>query len=326
MCVVTIMADRRPSNTEPEVVKEKPATSGPVIAGILRSGRKRLGQLADFESSVEPTAGSPETDLLGNQLVGTADPLESELPAQPDRPASICDEIENNQIAGSSNTSQQIQQVQSDLRCNSARSESEGSSGNCSEKDISEFLNSIRESVTMGDKEKEKEPDKEKEVNPEVQIVEDSPTVFNRDKLPKTVKSNQFISVITNAHTLRTKILKYKKNIDRIIAQIKVVEQNGETGSDREDFLDELFAEVQKENKNLKERMKEHEELTSQVRTMAGYIERSNAESTQQMAIKAKTEATIALAEADKQEEDLEEIIAEWSTSNLKFLAGRKRK
>merc|ERR1711888_300052 len=128
----------------------------------------------------------------------------------------------------------------------------------------------------------QKEPEKEKESGQEVLIVEDSPTVFNGDKLPKTIKSNQFISVVTTAHTLRTKILKYKRNIDRIINQIKVVEQNDETGNDREDFLDELYAEVQKENKELKERMKEHEELTSQVRTMVGYIERSNADSTQQ--------------------------------------------
>ena len=146
------MAGRCARHTEPESVKEKPAISGPAVAGINRSGRKRLGQLADFESSEEPTVGHLESNLPGNQLVGTADPLESELPAQPDRPASICDEIENNQIAGSSNTSQQIQQVQSDLRCNSARSESEGSSENLSDKEISEFLNSVRKSSTMGDK------------------------------------------------------------------------------------------------------------------------------------------------------------------------------
>ena len=80
------MAGRRPSRTEPELVKEKPAISEPVrIAGINRSGKQRAGQLADFESSVEPTASNQEENLLGNQLVGTADPLESELPAQPDR-------------------------------------------------------------------------------------------------------------------------------------------------------------------------------------------------------------------------------------------------
>ena len=115
------MAARRASCTEPESVKEKPAVSGPVIAGVNRSGKRRLGQLADFESSVEPTTETLQTDLPGNQLVGTADPLESLLPAQTGRSASICDEIESNQLAGSSNTSQQSQQVQSDLRCNSAR-------------------------------------------------------------------------------------------------------------------------------------------------------------------------------------------------------------
>ena len=87
------MPVRRASRTEPEVATEKPAISKPVIAGTNRSGRKRLGQLADFESSVEPTAR--EQDLPGNQLVRTADPLESELPVQAVLSASICDEIEN---------------------------------------------------------------------------------------------------------------------------------------------------------------------------------------------------------------------------------------
>ena len=119
------MAARRARHTEPESVKEKPAISGPVIAGINRSGRKRLGQLADFESSEEPTAGGLENNLPGNQLVGTADPLESVLPAQTGMSASIGSESEDDQIAGSSNTSQQSQQVQSDLRRNSATSESE---------------------------------------------------------------------------------------------------------------------------------------------------------------------------------------------------------
>merc|ERR1711984_7650 len=44
------------------------------------------------------------------------------------------------------------------------------------------------------------------------------------------------------------------------------------------------------------------------------------------MAIKAKTEAKAATAEADRQEEEVEDVIDTWVTSNLKFLAGRKRK
>ena len=119
------MPVRRASRTEPEVVKEKPATSGPVIAGILRSGRKRLGQLADFESSVEPTAGSLEENLPGNQLVGTADPLESVLPAQTGMSASNGGESEDGQVAGGSNNSQQTEEVHSDQARDSVTSGSD---------------------------------------------------------------------------------------------------------------------------------------------------------------------------------------------------------
>ena len=52
--------------------------------------------------------------------------------------------------------------------------------------------------------------------------------------------------------------------------------------------------------------LKKNEELTSQIRKMAGFIERSNADSTQPMAIKSKADATAALVEADKAEEALE--------------------
>ena len=60
------MSARRARHPEPESGKEKPAVSKPVKAGINRSGRKRLGQLADFESSEEPTAGGLENNLPGN--------------------------------------------------------------------------------------------------------------------------------------------------------------------------------------------------------------------------------------------------------------------
>merc|ERR1712237_269541 len=44
------------------------------------------------------------------------------------------------------------------------------------------------------------------------------------------------------------------------------------------------------------------------------------------MAVKTKADATAALREADKQEESLEMRVTEWSTENLKYLKGRKRK
>ena len=155
------MAARRARHTEPESVKEKPAISGPVIAGINRSGRKRLGQLADFESSEEPTAGGLENNLPGNQLVGTADPLDIVLPAQTGMSASIGGESEDDQIAGSSNTSQQSEQIQSDLGRTPATSESDKSGEDLSEKDISDFVNLARETSTMSEPEKNKDTEKD---------------------------------------------------------------------------------------------------------------------------------------------------------------------
>ena len=87
------MAARLNTEPEPFKIKEKPDNLKPVIAGVNRSGKRRVGQLTDFESSEEPTAESLQTDWTDNLLVGTADPLESLLPAQTGSSARVCDEI-----------------------------------------------------------------------------------------------------------------------------------------------------------------------------------------------------------------------------------------
>ena len=125
MLLVQRMAARRVKHTESESGKDGSAASEPVItAGINRSGKKRLNQLADFESSETPTAESRENNLPGNQPVRTARPPENSLPnllpAQADMSASN-DERESSQVAGGSNTSQQSGQVQSDQERNSAK-------------------------------------------------------------------------------------------------------------------------------------------------------------------------------------------------------------
>merc|ERR1712030_125563 len=174
---------------------------------------------------------------------------------------------------------QQFQEVQSDQRRDAEELESENLSENISQSLISEFITSVREEVEMSDKdpEKEKDPDKDKDPEkekggepnkekggePEVLYVEDSPTAFNKDKLPKTVKSNQFGSVVSTAHTLRTKILKNRKNMDRVINQIRAVQEQTELDEeDREKFLDDLYAKVHGENKEMEEGLKKHENLT----------------------------------------------------------------
>ena len=44
------------------------------------------------------------------------------------------------------------------------------------------------------------------------------------------------------------------KNIDRTIAQIVLVENAGEGDSDGEEFLEDLYKDIQRENKEIKKR------------------------------------------------------------------------
>ena len=231
-------------------------------------------------------------------MVRTAGPPENSLPnllpAQADMSANN-GEREGSQVAGGSNTSQQSGQVQSDQERNSAKSSDK------SGEEISTFIDLAKETSMMDDPDKDTQKD--------IVIVEESPTAYDGKHLPKTIKTNRFTSVVT--HTLRTQIVKCMKNIDRTIAQIVLLENAGEGDSDGEDYLEDLYKDIQVENKEIKAKIKENEELTSQIRTMAGFIERSNADSTQPLAVKTEADATAALREADKQEESLDMKVTE---------------
>ena len=114
--------------------------------------------------------------------------------------------------------------------------------------------------------------------------------------------------------------------MNKAIAQLAQLEDGGEGDSDGDEFIDGLYKDIQSENKEVKEKLKKHEDLTSQIRTMCGFIERSNANSTLPNAVKGKADATAALVEAEKAEESLERKVTEWSNANLNWLKGRKRK
>ena len=114
--------------------------------------------------------------------------------------------------------------------------------------------------------------------------------------------------------------------MDKAIAQLAQLENEGEGDSDGDDFIDGLYKDIQSENKEVKSKLKKHEDLTSQIRTMCGFIECSNANSTLPNALKVKADATAALVEAEKSEDSLEQKVTEWSNVNIKWLKGRKRK
>merc|ERR1712215_504990 len=147
----------------------------------------------------------------------------------------------------------------------------------------------------------------DKEVTDEVFEVEvnkeESPSIFNERKLPKTVSSNQFIGVITTTCTLRTKIMKGMKNVVATAKEITSIET--EAGEIDEEFIEELYNDIQNEYVKMKERLKEHEDKTSQIRTMTGFIINTNKTSKQPLAIKSRDDAGKALEEAERHEEEL---------------------
>jgi len=105
------MPARGAGSSESEVTKSKKAVTKDAVPGINRSGKKRDGQQAAFESSQEPTQ---KQALPGNNLVGPADNLESDLPVQPVLAAEICDEILNCPLSGISNSLNNFEEIQSD--------------------------------------------------------------------------------------------------------------------------------------------------------------------------------------------------------------------
>ena len=153
---------------------------------------------------------------------------------------------------------------------------------------------------------------------------EESPSIFNEKRLPKTVSSNQFIGVITATCTLRTKIMKAMKNIVAAAKEITNIES--EAGDIDEDFIEGLHSDIQNEYVKMKERLKEHEDKTSQIRTMTGFIINTNKTSKQPLAIKSRDDAGKALEEAERHEEELENSVRDWKATNVKFLARKKKK
>ena len=97
-----------------------------------------------------------------------------------------------------------------------------------------------------------------KDSDKDVVLVEESPTAYDGKHLPKTIKTNRFTSVVTHTHTLRTQIVKCMKNIDKTIAQIVLLENTGVGDSDGDEYIEDLYKDIQSENKEIKEKLKEN--------------------------------------------------------------------
>ena len=158
----------------------------------------------------------------------------------------------------------------------------------------------------------------------DVVLVEESPTQYDANRLPRTIEAGRFTGVVTQTHTIRTQVVKGLRNMDKSIAQLIKLENEGEDDSDGEEFINGLYKEISSENNKVKSKLEQHEDLTSQIRTMCGFI--INSDSTLPNVQKVKADASAALAQAEKAEESLEKRVTEWGNLNLRWLKGKKKK
>ena len=276
----------------------------PEKAGVTRSGKKRL--IPPDSDSEEPSAASLTSNLPGNQAVGTSPPAESLANLLPG-PAgmSASNELEGTQVAGGSDRLQETEVVQSTEARESVTSDPMS--------EVSEVSDKVDSDTppTMGDSDKE------------VVIVEESPTHFDANQLPKTIEAGRFRAIIVRAQSLRTQIQKGLNNMDRCIAQLVELEKEGDD-SDGDEFIEGLYKEIGTEHAKVKVNLSEHETLTSQTRVMCGFIieTRSNLPNAQ----KVRGEAIEALAKAEEAERLVEKKVTEWGKENLKWIRGKKKK
>ena len=127
--------------------------------------------------------------------------------------------------------------------------------------------------------------------------MEESPTHFDVNQLLRRIEAGRFRGIVVRAQSLRTQIQKGLNNMDRCIAQLVELEKEGDD-SDGDEFIEGLYKEIGTEHAKVKVNLSEHETLTSQTRTMCGFIieTRSNLQNAQ----KVKGEAIEALGSVHK--------------------------
>ena len=236
----------------------------PELAGVSRSGKKRLLP----PEPEEPSADSLTVNLPGNQgVAGTrqsADSLENLVPG----PAE----------AGRPNTAGSTEQSASN---GLARTQVAEGGGQLQDKEVAQSIETS-ESVTsdimsetseVSDKLDNESPPNlgDEALDDDVIIVEASPTHFNPDKLPKTINAGSFKAIVVRAHGYRTQIQKGLSNIDKRIVELEELEKEGDD-SENDDFVDNLWKEVGEENVKVKNNLTGHEELTSHIRIMCGFM------------------------------------------------------
>ena len=108
-------------------------------------------------------------------------------------------------------------------------------------------------------------------LDPEVVVMEPSPTMYSENNLPRSVEASRFKAVVVRATGLRTQIQKSFKNMNGIIVEIQEIEKEEEE-NDEDEYTTKLWKQVSEEYNKLMVNKSAHEDLVAQVRVMCGYM------------------------------------------------------
>ena len=87
----------------------------------------------------------------------------------------------------------------------------------------------------------------EGDIDPEVVIIEPSPTSFNPSLMPKMTQSSVFTVVSTQAHADRTRICKFLAKMDSKVEELNELEQEKDEGDSNDEYTEELPKELRED-------------------------------------------------------------------------------
>ena len=148
-----------------------------------------------------------------------------------------------------------------------------------------------------------------------MEIIEPSPTDFNHSRMPRTVGINAFIRVEQQAYYCRVLISKLIAQGDAKVEELRGLEEEREEGESEDEEVSEIHKDLLEDMDQMKQKVKEHFNLSHKIGHMASFIVKSHPE----IAIQGdeiEEEAQAALEKCVKDEGETEEKINVWKKTN----------
>ena len=103
-------------------------------------------------------------------------------------------------------------------------------------------------------------------------IIEPSPTNFNPDRMPKTVKSNVFTCAKQQAYSNRVRVMTTLEQCDAKVKELTEMEAERRQGESEDEHSREIREELSDDMKKIKTFMEAHSNFSHNLGLMASYI------------------------------------------------------